>query len=90
MAVVDLSEKLIDVLEHIEIVFWAPTVADVKYDDLEKMDDDFIDVAFIDGMVRLDEHIHMANLMRKKAKKVIARAKKKKNENTSCQSKRKQ
>ncbi|MGL1930577.1 MAG: F420-nonreducing hydrogenase [Desulfotalea sp.] len=72
MAVVDLSEKLVDVLAHIDVVFWAPTGADVKYDDLEKMDDDAIDVAFIDGMVRLDEHVHMADIMRKKAKVVIA------------------
>lgn len=72
MAVVDLSEKLVDVLEHIEVVFWAPTAADVKYNDLENMEDDYIDVAFIDGMVRLDEHIHMAELMRKKAKNIIA------------------
>jgi len=72
MAVVDLSEKLVDVLEHLEVVFWAPTAADIKYHDLEAMDDGFIDVAFIDGMVRLDEHIHMAKVMRKKAKTVIA------------------
>lgn len=72
MAVVDLSEKLVDVLEHLEVVFWAPTVADIKYHDLEAMDDGFIDVAFIDGMVRLDEHIHMAKVMRRKAKTVIA------------------
>jgi F420-non-reducing hydrogenase small subunit len=72
MSVVDLSEKLVDALAHLEVVFWAPTVADVKYNDLEAMDDGFIDVAFIDGMVRLDEHIHMAKVMRKKAKTVIA------------------
>ncbi len=72
MSVVDLSEKLVDALEHIEIVFWAPTVADVKYNDLESMEDKTIDVAFIDGMVRLDEHIHMAKVMRKKAKTLIA------------------
>ena len=28
MSVVDLSEKLVDVLDALEIVFWAPTVAD--------------------------------------------------------------
>lgn len=72
MAVVDLNEKLVDALEHLEVVFWAPTAADVKYNDLESMADGAIDVAFIDGMVRLDEHIHMANVMRKKAKVVIA------------------
>ncbi len=72
MAVVDLSEKLVDALEHLDVVFWAPTAADVKYNDLEAMEDGYIDVAFIDGMVRLDEHIHMANVMRRKAKTVIA------------------
>jgi F420-non-reducing hydrogenase small subunit len=72
MAVVDLSEKLVDALAHLKVVFWAPTVADVKYDELEKMDDKSIDVAFIDGMIRLDEHIHMAKVMREKAKVVIA------------------
>ena len=68
MAVVDLSEKLVDALEHLEVVFWAPTAADVKYDDLASMEDGYIDVAFIDGMVRLDEHIHMAEYDAKKGK----------------------
>jgi F420-non-reducing hydrogenase small subunit len=72
MAVVDLSEKLVDALEHLEVVFWAPTAADVKYTDLENMQDNAIDVAFIDGMIRLDEHIHMARTMRTKAKTLIA------------------
>lgn len=72
MAVVDLSEKLVDALAHLQVVFWAPTVADVKYNDLESMEDKYIDVAFIDGMIRLDEHIHMAKVMRKKAKILIA------------------
>lgn len=72
MAVVDLSEKLVDALEHIEVAFWAPTAADVKYTDLTKMEDGAIDVAFIDGMIRLDEHIHMAKTMRAKAKTLIA------------------
>ena len=72
MSVVDLSEKLVDALEHLEVVFWAPTVADVKYNELSSMEDKSIDVAFIDGMVRLDEHIHMARIMRAKAKTLIA------------------
>ncbi|MCL2340247.1 MAG: F420-nonreducing hydrogenase, partial [Proteobacteria bacterium] len=38
-AVVDLSEALVDALDALEIVFWAPTVADVKYKDLEAMPD---------------------------------------------------
>ena len=72
MALVDLSENLVDVLEHIDIVFWAPTVADVKYKDLEEMPDQSIDLAFIDGMIRFSEHEHMAKVMRRKAKVLVA------------------
>ena len=72
MALVDLSEKLVDVLQHIDIVFWAPTVADVKYKDLEQMPDGYIDLAFIDGMVRMSEQEHMTKVMRRKAKTLIA------------------
>ncbi len=72
MALVDLNDKLVDVLDHIEIVFWAPTVADVKYQDLEEMPDGYIDLAFIDGMVRMSEQEHMTRVMRKKAKTLVA------------------
>ena len=72
MALVDLSEKLVDALEHLEVVFWAPTVADVKYKDLEAMEDNFIDVAFVDGMVRLSEHEHMIKVLRQKSKVLVA------------------
>jgi len=72
MALVDLSEKLVDALEHLEVVFWAPTVADVKYKDLEAMEDDFIDVAFVDGMIRLNEHEHTIKVLRQKSKILVA------------------
>ncbi|WP_022853556.1 NADH-quinone oxidoreductase subunit B family protein [Thermodesulfatator atlanticus] len=72
MAIVDLSERLIDALEHLEVVFWAPTVADVKYKDLESMPDGSIDVALVDGMVRLDEHEHMLKVLRAKSKVLVA------------------
>lgn len=71
-AMVDLSERLVDALEHMEITFWAPTVADIKYKDLEEMDDEFIDLAFVDGMIRLDEHEHMIRVLRKKSKTLVA------------------
>ncbi|NCC24166.1 MAG: F420-nonreducing hydrogenase [Deltaproteobacteria bacterium] len=72
MALVDLSENLLDALEHIEVVFWAPTVADVKYKDLEAMADKSIDLAFVDGMVRLSEHEHMVRVLRAKSKILVA------------------
>ncbi|MBU0994284.1 MAG: F420-nonreducing hydrogenase [Proteobacteria bacterium] len=72
MSLVDLSESLVDVLDHLEVVFWAPTVADVKYKDLEAMPDQSIDLAFVDGMIRLSEHEHMAKVLRSKAKVLVA------------------
>jgi F420-non-reducing hydrogenase small subunit len=72
MAMVDMSEKLLAALDHIEIVFWAPTVADVKYKDLEAMEDGSIDLAFIDGMIRSSEHEHITKILRAKSKTLVA------------------
>lgn len=72
MSVVDLSEKLVDALEHLEIVFWAPTVADVKYQDLEDMPDKSIDLAFVDGMIRNTENLHTVKVLRQKSKVLVA------------------
>jgi len=72
MSVVDLSEALIDALESLEIVFWAPTVADVKYKDLEAMPDKSIDLAFVDGMIRNSENLHMVKVLRQKSKVLVA------------------
>ncbi len=72
MSVVDLSEKLVDALEHLEIVFWAPTVADVKYKDLEDMEAKSIDLAFVDGMIRNTENLHTVKVLREKSKVLVA------------------
>ena len=72
MALVDLSEKLIDALDNLEIVFWAPTVADIKYNDLEAMPDKSIDIALVDGAIRLSEQEHIVKVLRKKAKILVA------------------
>ncbi|WP_028580859.1 NADH-quinone oxidoreductase subunit B family protein [Desulfogranum japonicum] len=72
MSVVDLSEALVGALEHLEIVFWAPTVADVKYKDLEDMPDKSIDLAFVDGMIRNSENEHTVKVLRQKSKVLVA------------------
>ncbi len=72
MAMVDLADRLVDALEHLDIVFWAPTVADIKYSDLEKMPDKSIDIAFVDGAVRLSEHEHVLKVLRQKSKILVA------------------
>jgi F420-non-reducing hydrogenase small subunit len=71
-ALVDTSEKLVDALDHLEVVFWAPTVADVKYKDLEAMPDKSIDLAFVDGMIRNTENEHMVKVLRDKSKILVA------------------
>lgn len=72
MSVVDLSDKLVDALDALEVVFWAPTAADVKYKDLEAMPDKSIDVAFVDGMIRNTENAHTVKVLREKSKVFIA------------------
>ena len=71
VAVVDLDEMLFDVLEHFDIVFW-PCAIDTKYDEVEAMPDGSIDVCFFNGCIRNEENLHLAQLLRKKAKTLIA------------------
>ncbi len=70
-SILDLGEDLISILEKVDIVFW-PIATDVKYRDLESMPDNSIDLAFLNGAVRTENHIKMAKLFRRKSKNVIA------------------
>ncbi len=72
IAVVDISEALVDVALAVDIVFWAPTVADVKYKDLEAMPAGSIDVGLVSGNVRNSEHEHIVKVLREKCKILIA------------------
>jgi len=54
-ATVDLTERLFDLIEAVDIVFW-PIAMDFKREDLEKMEDGSIDIAIINGGIRLEEH----------------------------------
>ena len=71
IAVLDIDEKILDVLEVAEVVFW-PVAMDVKYKDVEAMPDGHMDVCFFNGAIRTEEQEHMARLMRRKAKTLIA------------------
>ncbi len=70
-SVIDLAEDLLTVAESAEIVFW-PVALDARYRDVAAMDDAEIDVTFINGAIRLDDHVRMARLLRQKSKRVIA------------------
>ncbi len=71
IAVLDINEKILDVVAKADIVFW-PVAMDVKYKDVEAMADKYIDVCFFNGAIRTEEQEHMAKLLRKKSKVLVA------------------
>jgi F420-non-reducing hydrogenase small subunit len=64
IAVLDMNEKILDVVKIADIVFW-PVALDVKYKDVESMPDKYIDITFFNGSIRNSEQEHMAKLLRK-------------------------
>src|SRR4030067_1991061 len=71
IAVLDINEKILDVVNMADIVFW-PVAMDVKYKDVEAMADKYIDICCFNGSVRNEEQEHMAKLLRKKSKTLVA------------------
>ena len=71
IAVLDIDEKILDVIEIADILFW-PVAMDFKYKDVEAMKDNHIDVCFFNGSIRTEEQEHIAKLLRKKSKVLVA------------------
>jgi len=71
IAVLDVDEAILEILAVADIVFW-PVAMDVKYSDVEAMPDGYMDVLFFNGAVRNSEQEHMAKLLRRKAKQLVA------------------
>ncbi len=71
IAVLDIDEKILDVVEAADILFW-PVALDFKYKDVEAMPDGHIDVCFFNGAIRTEEQEHIAKLLRKKSKVMVA------------------
>ncbi len=71
IAVLDINEKILDVVKIADIVFW-PVAMDVKYKDVEAMPDKYMDICFFNGSVRTEEQEHMAKLLRQKSKTLVA------------------
>lgn len=71
IAVLDINEKILDVVKIANIVFW-PVALDAKYKDVEAMPDKHIDITFFNGSIRNSEQEHMAKLLRQKSKILIA------------------
>jgi F420-non-reducing hydrogenase small subunit len=70
-AVIDLAEGLQALLERVEVVLW-PVALDVRRKDVEALPDGAIDVAFVNGAVRLSEQEEWAHLLRRKARTLVA------------------
>lgn len=70
-AVLDLAEKLLDVVSAADIVFW-PVALDFKRHDLEAMGDASILATFVSGAIRTTEQEEMVRLLRGKSQLVFA------------------
>ncbi|MEG8946463.1 oxidoreductase [Rosettibacter firmus] len=71
ITILDIEEKILDVAEFFDIVFW-PCAMDFKYSDVEAMEDGTIDLTLFNGAIRNDENEHIAKLLRKKSKLLVA------------------
>jgi F420-non-reducing hydrogenase small subunit len=71
VAIVDLCEDILKVVEVADLVFW-PCALDFKYKDVEVMEDKSIDVCLFHGGIRNSENEEVAKLLRKKSKVMIA------------------
>jgi F420-non-reducing hydrogenase small subunit len=70
-AVVDLAEKILDVVAAVYIVFW-PVALDFKRKDVEAMPAGSILASFVNGAIRTTEQEEMAHLLRQKSKVLVA------------------
>ncbi len=71
IAVLDIKEKILDVDAAFEVVFW-PVAVDFKVKDVEAMEDGEIDLCLFNGAVRTSDNAYMAELLRRKAKVLVA------------------
>ena len=71
IATLAIGEKILEVAERAEIVFW-PVAMDFKYKDVERMPDKGIDACLFNGAMRTSEDEHMAKMLRTKSKIMVA------------------
>ena len=71
IATLNIHEKILEVDANFEVVFW-PVVMDAKYKDVEAMPDESILLTLFNGAIRNDENAHIAKLLRRKSKILVA------------------
>ncbi len=71
VAVLDTNEFILDVAAAADIRLW-PIAVDGKYADVEAMQDGELDLTLFNGAVRNSENEHIAKLLRRKSKLLVA------------------
>lgn len=71
IAFLDIREKILAVDEAVDLVF-CPCVMDTKYADIEAMKEGEIDVCLFNGVIRNEENLHIAEMLREKSKVMVA------------------
>jgi len=71
VAVLDTNEFILDVAALCDIRMW-PIAVDGKYADVEAMEDGELDLVIFNGAVRNSENEHIAKLLRRKTKLMVA------------------
>jgi F420-non-reducing hydrogenase small subunit len=71
VAVLDTNEKILDIANLVDIVFW-PIALDFKYHHVRAMADKSIDLCLFNGAIRSTEQEEIAKLLRKKSKVLVA------------------
>ena len=71
IAVLNTHEKILDMDANLDVVFW-PVAMDAKYRDVEAMEDGSILLTLFNGGIRNDENKHIARLLRRKSKILVA------------------
>ncbi len=71
VSILDTHERVLEIVEAADIHFW-PCATDFKVKDVEAMEDGFLDVTLFNGAIRNSENEHMARLLRRKTKVMVA------------------
>jgi len=71
IAILDTNEKILDIAAVADIVLW-PVAVDFKYDDVEKLAPESIDVCLFHGAIRNSENEHVARMLRERSKVMVA------------------
>jgi F420-non-reducing hydrogenase small subunit len=71
IAVLGIDEKILDLAEAFDIVFW-PCATDGKVRDVERLPDRAIELCLFNGGIRTSEQEYMAQLLRRKSRLLVA------------------